>query len=690
MKIITILAISMLFISCQGSTNSTGNPNTQTTEPTPGAPVVTPIEIDSNLCKDTVTALDCLRLTCNTSGAVFNETQKQCECPDSFFLNTLNGLHCEKTTTIIKDNTGTDLVFGKTYIQGPNTNLDKLFLESAGKSLYSSGNRRVIFTYFDTNELLLDPKSLAFLNISDPGAFTVNLMNQTNIILNANANKGVSYQLTNDVLYQIAFIPKDISFIKTDDDELDAIIQASLRWASKVSENESFLSYTEKGCLDQCIAKSYLKTNSHFLVNRNRYYFRGGILQDHILIFDKNIMQVRATLFLINGKLAYYLHQEKNSTVLHSNEEDFEKSKVLTLQTYPNLKDIKLPENNFTENPVVIFETTKNDVLDSITYKGPWTNSHVLGWFRPEDNIPFWKNYQNFNADFGQDHVCGVTEMGHAINVANIASDVYKKPIIPMQDVDLYNETFGKFLKNFNDFQLTKTNQPKHRLTLSISESEVMTAKSCLNSPVYKYIVETQKNAIWVIGAGNSASELNESAYSCPQTIQADNVIHVASSGDGQNIAQSSTFGKSTVEIAEIGCGGPYTKNCDPSTVGTSYAAPRLAKKIAELFTEFPMASTQQIRFAVLVTARVPFTDGLFKQTIRPLPVKSGGFADINAAKKLLENLNTWPKDFSADSKEWILLLYKSKSDQYEKLSENKIKNLIKMQMQYFLYNKGI
>jgi hypothetical protein len=131
----------------------------------------------------------------------------------------------------------------------------------------------------------------------------------------------------------------------------------------------------------------------------------------------------------------------------------------------------------------------------------------------------------------------------------------------------------------------------------------------------------------------------------------------------------------------DSGC-PPGKPTCDDQESATSYAAPRLARKLADLKAKYPAATVRQIRLAVLATAKVPFLNSW-----RPVAVRSGGMADIDAADRLLANLSSWPTDNNIVSPQWQQLLMTAKAGQFS--NGTTFKKYVLRQSQMLVENFG-
>lgn len=620
---------------------------------------------------------DCVRANCLAAqDAAFDEKEKRCECPVGTILSTVNAYECvsvdatDSSVSLQSADPRRQYLF---TIEAPDADSLKKLLKNDAVSLafvphwnFMQKAFRVYANSKDMAQQGFNEKS-AHDSMSPIGT----LLFQPELDLYTDANAGVSGAVIGMPFWQLAVLPTGNS-PHTGDAALDAQIASALAAVQLGVKTENVASLSADGCAGQCTASRILSDSDTYTIRRVRFYFKGGVVQDQISIFDKKRLQTAATLFLLNGEVSHYILQENDGAWLHGPEDDARNSRIVKLQSSPSTADVPKFRLNDNEAPVLIFETGKNDKIDSVIPRGPWTASHLYGWFRPEDGLPFFKNHQDTATLFGEEEIeIGMT-VGHGVAVASLASDGYQHPLIPFAASDLQAGIVEKFIRNYRQAK------PERALVASLSEIFAMSASACKANPI-GHAIQNSPDILWIVGAGNSGHELPANSANCPQSIDAANVIRVAATAGESDLAGPSTYGERSVDIAELGC-APGLTICNAADAGTSLAAPRAARKISDLMNKYPTATPKQIRLAVLATARVLWLS-------YPLAVRSGGVVDAEAADRLLAQLPTWPQGQDLTSNDWQKLLVAAKSAQYPDSSPNRIRSYVSRQTQHLLQN---
>ncbi|MFL5813333.1 MAG: S8 family serine peptidase [Bdellovibrionia bacterium] len=668
MNFLSLLIFLVFAASCNSATSATQNHSPAPTSDS-GASVTHHARVT---CKPSSDPLSCLRTNCKEIGAQFNESQKRCECPKGKSLNTDQGFECVSSGDISPIADYLKMNMGGATLYANSTSTLQTFFERDGAAVGHTSTRGSLIVAKDPKDLMSNGQAKTILTGSKWDLFTVNWLNAPQLNISSSGNDGIADRMADlNLDSKIAFLEPNFP-LRTGAADLDSTIEQSLALSKNVPAEENYISYTEAGCIDQCLADSQVLESHQFRVTRQRYYYGGTVVQDLITVFDRYKQEDAAALFLINGHLAYSVIQEGSETWLHGNEGSIAESRIKLLQTFPDRTSIPTETAFKDETPIVIFENAENANLAPIVPRGPWKQSHVFGWFKPQDEQPFFKNYPGYNADFGKEHLAGGLESSHPIAVANLASNNYQHPLIPLQEADLLNGSFTTFANNYSEALSASATKRATQLVASVSEATPMSPSACQNGPIGNAI-SAANSTLWVMGASNSGADLAVGKNICPQLLNGSRIIKVASSSDGERLVSSSAYGRKSVDIAEIGCRGVHEASCKSENAATSFAAPRLARKIADLANEFPMATPEQIRFAMLITARIPGAvctgwNHRHCEYTQALPVRSGGFADPHAARVLLSELAThgWPDSSKLQTAEWVDLIVRATADQLD------------------------
>lgn len=176
--------------------------------------------------------------------------------------------------------------------------------------------------------------------------------------------------------------------------------------------------------------------------------------------------------------------------------------------------------------------------------------------------------------------------------------------------------------------ELAEINEANPRIrVLNLSMSEEINKNGC--EPLLGDAVR-RSPLLWVLAAGNALKEGSADLMQCPAALgytangsrALDNFIAVGYSVDGVTMADDgltgSNFGVPYVDIAANG----YAVNGYDQ--GTSFAAPRVAHTAARIASTHPHLSNKAIRFAILLSARLPTPGGI--------AVRSGGLLDYDKA----------------------------------------------------------
>lgn len=621
-------------------------------------------------CTPSNDPMGCVRQRCDQAGAHFDENQKLCLCPEGSLLSTVGAYQCvtpkfsetDSGYVVSSMNAKADSRSYPYYLSGPDRSTMQDLIAQAGSSLTqfpALGLRlQVVDIYKNADEmrsLKLDPDSMHDLAES---LLVKNLLLLPDLNLPVNANGGIS-DATLGLNYDIIAVPPSDQPIETGHIDLDQVIQESVSLAQAGTSGEKIISFTEDGCADQCIGRTDLVDDPSFHSYRTREFFKGALVRDQISIFDRHTRQTAVVLFLMGQRVNQFLLREGNDLWLHANQPgDLSNSRVARLVSLPKKGDVTPFALDANEVPVVTLESAlTTGEQDASIPRGPFTESHVYGWFKTSDDLPYFKNFHALPTVFGEEEIeTPDIAAQHGIVVTSLASGGFKHAFIPFAGSDLLNGIFKKFLGNYAEVR------PNLHLVISLSELWSLSPAACAGGPLGEAVMAHADQVLWVMGASNSASEFSLHSNACPQTLTAPNLLKVAATADGLTLAHSSAYGEKTVSIAESGCAGDE-RTCADADAATSFAAPRLARKMADLLTRFSEATPKDVAFAILATAHIPRS---YWGKLEPLPVISGGVADVDAAALLLSSQAQWPVDRNLVSPQWLALLKEAKINQYQ------------------------
>ena len=169
---------------------------------------------------------------------------------------------------------------------------------------------------------------------------------------------------------------------------------------------------------------------------------------------------------------------------------------------------------------------------------------------------------------------------------------------------------------------------------INYSTGESLSAKVCAET----YPALKDPKSLWVFAAGNEGFRERTDAPKniCPQSSvpKALSIIVGALDEEGY-VAKYSNQVEGYIDIYAHGVARFASK-------GTSFAAPKVASVAAKIAKEWPQLTNEQIRMVILLTADIPVR-GRWTRTYAPLPAKSGGMMNSEAALRFAEQLSKSP-----------------------------------------------
>ena len=620
-----ILILAMTLSGCHK--NNHGPTNSNATQK---------VQIQSNQtfsCQITIDPYSCQKQACQNAGAKYDDKKNICECSEGQIFSSKNGGEC--LNAISTDNDGdSTLIFKGTnfYVNNyANTLINSIIKRS---SIPITINRSILYIFDNAENMVKNPaiKHLTKLKkIHHLGLPNTDISPTNGNAANASGSFG-------EATFSFIILPTNKPVIINSknvsdliNDGIDSIVNNQL--TKKISE-----SYDHLGCASICIEKSLfpqleLKNTSMYL-ERIRVFSGGNPIKDTLLVFDKTLKMYTAMVILINEEPSYGYSVNQDGDVY------FEDLLGHKLEFIANILGNKSTFQNISGTPVAIFEDLYSEILNQAVMPGKFQNSHYYGYFDEKIQRPFF--YGHKQAMFAEEDMVGGS---HTISVANIASSNLKKPILPFPILSLRN---GDFLEGLKSLTLQK-------FVANASFAVTRSYESCKNGHIGKQINITQKSVLWTIAAANDGQRIEhpKDLLFCPQSLQGPNIMIVASTEDGIHIASSSSYGRHYADIIELGC-EQGKENC-VNEGGTSFAAPRLARKAADLMELFPELSPEQIKLALMITAKPKlqsFNKNIFDQInmkrqeyaanfIQFYDVRSGGIADLKTAIKFLEVLKS-------------------------------------------------
>ncbi len=536
----------------------------------------------------------CQKMACLTAGGLYDQNTKVCNCENNKMFYARNGGQCIHGQEFNKgimykwaDRNSMPL-----QILGAKLDEVKLILPTLSPLIGSLG-RFVLFNsvsdYNNVNSGFAD--SLFTITVDAP-----------NLNLEFNPNSAV----------HSAIVPMEmVSFFLSNEKEID-IADQSLSDLLKVAlvKSEKFeptdvISYSDLGCAEICEANQEIILENDYVVIHRKVYSGGNPINDILLFYNRQTNHFDLKVALFNHKISHYVIRNPD----------------LGYQTFANTGELISTNKIAIENenkrmketadsyqvPVLIFESGIPQQVDKVVAVGPNINSSYYGWFVAEDRMSFLNEYSNAG------------NSNHAGIVTSLASDDYKRLLLPMPMNSIYNGDLLKVVPRF----------PFKHVVGNLSLATVFAGSQRTKNRFAKLVSQTVDKILWVQGAGNTGNELVHQA----QEIQSqslsgkENFIVVAATNGTDQLAYTSSYSKVLVDIAASGCpAGP--EPCIGAGVGTSFAAPRVSRASANLMEEFPEASPNQIKLALMLGAHVPD---------KPLAVRCGGIIDEFASKKLLQ-----------------------------------------------------
>lgn len=641
-------------------------------------------------CTATENPFECVRRRCEEGGARFNSDKNVCECPRGFLLNTVGPWQCELMHIVPSDGGGAGVIKARAsgrdyefYVSGPARGqvFDTVEGMAGEIALIPAWNMGAQSLDLHVNSealraLNINPQSLR--KIAGPGVALNDFIRQPPLNLPLNANGGLSDAVGGTPYARTVFLPRQTP-VRTGRVDLDDVLDRSLARVAAPGGSEVITSFAEAGCADQCLGRTVLLDEPRFQSYRVRMYFSGVAVQDQISIFDKDARVTALTVALVNGAPSGFVLDEDGDVYLHGNEDTLEASRIGLLQKRPARSEIKSFTLDPNEVPVALFEAAQNPALIPAIPRGPHTDTHVWGWFPREAQLPFFKNYLDVPTLYGEEELeFGAVESRHGITVSYLATDGFKHPAIPFAASDLMAGHFNRALEAY------RQTRPNVGLVASLSEVFSLAPEFCARSPLGRAVSES-RDVLWVLSAGNSGQELRFDARACPQSVRGPHILRMAATAGGDRLAGPSSYGTWTVELAENGCPAQQ-ETCSDQEAVTSFAAPRAARHLADLRSEFQTLSTEDIAFAVMATARVPFN----YWGSQPLATISGGRLDAEAARHLLAEQAHWPRGRDLTSSEWQELLLQAKFEQYGDIGNARRRRLVLSEAETFMKRGGL
>ena len=625
------------------------------------------VQIQSNQtisCQITTDPYSCQKQACQNAGAKYDDNKNICECSEGQIFSSKNGGVCIHIQSKLTSN------FNRITFANNNfsiRNYSKTPIESIlnKSSLPLILNRRILFVFDSTENVMKNDFIQSFNSPED----IMELKFPEIEISKSSGNEGISDR-ANSVDYAFTIVPKNRPvFIQNE--EISLIINNGLQAISKnETQKINIESSNELGCAGICIEKSTFPAmnseNNTYSLDRIRVFSGGNPMKDALRVFDKKLNMYTALVVLVNELPSYgYSINAQGDLYL----ENLLGKKEFHIK---NLFKAKPSFQKLSGVPVAIFEGFYQDHINPAVMPGKYTESHYYGYFPPHLHRPY--SYGITYSMFFED---GESSINHTVDVSLIASDNLKKPILPFSLLSFRNGDFAKGLESI----------PAKKVVASVSLVFTRSYEYCKNGPIGKQVEQTRNNVLWTIGAANTGRRVEQpkDLPFCPQSLQGPNVMIVASTEDGVHIASSSTYGRHYADILELGC-EQDKENC-VNQGGTSFASPRLARKAADLMELFPELSPEQIKLALMITAKpklkyseVGFLErfnldikNLANRSIEFYDVRSGGIVDFQAANTFLRYLKskkalsllTNTETLSTDVMESLLA---SKANQYKEI----------------------
>ncbi len=174
------------------------------------------------------------------------------------------------------------------------------------------------------------------------------------------------------------------------------------------------------------------------------------------------------------------------------------------------------------------------------------------------------------------------------------------------------------------------------------------TPAACAHYGMGRFIKAQENRFLYVVGAGNDGLDADQYpvAY-CPQNLSGAPNLLVVAAGTERGLSAISNYGKTYADLA-----APGRANTGHRRPATSFAAPRVTRAAAILFSRFPHLSPATVRKALMLGVEIPSDD---RGALLPLRVRSGGVLNI---KRALEVARFWARSPELSSREVLARVY--------------------------------
>ena len=348
-------------------------------------------------------------------------------------------------------------------------------------------------------------------------------------------------------------------------------------------------------------------------VSYQRYFNSRGDFIFRFKSFDRNWRKIgeMGDVEIIRGDIKPILSDEDQKTI---------QNHLISVVDIPNDTPLALaPLTLFCEAVLDVNKAKDQYDLFSILYKGPYASNDLesaqrslMGWF---PNINLHNYLDGLVRDFNFTNIPG----RHTVSVIKDYKSSYE---------DFHNQLIGSNLLEDGTQLVPKVSfvrdcksewthvAKEHNVkTINFSGSYEMYGRTCEHSIFAKNIRDTQDSMLWVVSAGND-NKIG-SKYDCAGNLGVRKNLIIVS--DDEGITTRGIHHADIVEKASF-----YDPMKGPVR-GTSYSAPKVSAQATLLQTYFPNLTPNEIRWALIAGAKVPYKIVSVPQIVnREVRVKKG------------------------------------------------------------------
>lgn len=538
----------------------------------------------------------CQKQACLSAGATYDQDAKVCSCSKGEMFYAKDVGSCVK---------GNEFDSGILYkwsdkfqmpvkIYGANLDDIKSDLPSFSPAFGSTMGRVVLFKSVDDYRVVVgnDNSLQSILQIT---------VDAPNLNLDFDPNSGVQNPTVQfDILSY--FLPTNLN-LKLYDNNLNGLLTKAIE-KMNIFEPGEVVSYSDLGCAEICEATQEMFTTDDYAILHRKVYSRGNPVNDVLKFYNLRTNHFDLQVALFNQKISHYVIRNSDlGYQTYSNAGELIATDIETLKK----ENKRLQTTDVGKQaPVLIFESQLPQDVDAIAAVGPFPDSSYYGWFTASDRMSFL------------DEASSAGNANHAKIVTSLSSDHFQQVLLPMPMGSIFSGDFEKAMTRF----------PYKHLVGNLSLSTSFSGAQKYNNHFVHIVENSLDKILWVQGAGNTGRELlHQNQEIASQTLSGkENFITVAATNGSDRLSSTSSYSRELVDIAANGCAEDQ-EYCDANAAATSYAAPRVSRAAANLMEEFPDASPNEVKLALMLGAKIPN---------KMLAVRSAGVLDEAVTRKIL------------------------------------------------------